>query len=338
MQIKYIKQQHQEKAISSIVDIFQGQIKTDSFYDIFDGEAVCANELLISQEDILENLHKVQKSNDIEETLMLETLDFSIEMETGTGKTFVYIKTILELFAKYGWTKYIIIVPSIAIKEGVLNSLSSMYEYFKNEYKFNYDYFEYDSSRLGNLKHFIRDDNLQIMIMTIDSFKRVDTVLNMPREGFVGSPKESLQKTNPILILDEPQNMESDLSKSALNELNPLFTLRYSATHKNYYNLVYSLGAKEALDNGLVKQIDVLALSENQTINDVYINVLKIEIDKSSKKPVATLELIVKNKDEFTTKLLKIKGDDSLKDKTKNPIYSGFIVDEISFKESFIKF
>ena len=338
MQIKYIKQQHQEKAINSIVDLFQGQIKTDSFYDIFDGEAVCANELLIAQEEILENLHKVQKSNNIEESLMLETLDFSIEMETGTGKTFVYIKTILELFAKYGWTKYIIIVPSIAIKEGVLNSLSSMYEYFKNEYKFNYDYFEYDSSRLGNLKHFIRDDNLQIMIMTIDSFKRVDTVLNMPREGFVGSPKESLQKTNPILILDEPQNMESDLSKSALNELNPLFTLRYSATHKNYYNLVYSLGAKEALDNGLVKQIDVLALSENQTINDVYINVLKIEIDKSSKKPVATLELIVKSKDEFTTKLLKIKGDDSLKDKTKNPIYSGFIVDEISFKESFIKF
>ena len=338
MQIKYIKQQHQEKAINSIVDLFQGQIKTDSFYDIFDGEAVCANELLIAQEEILENLHKVQKSNNIEESLMLETLDFSIEMETGTGKTFVYIKTILELFAKYGWTKYIIIVPSIAIKEGVLNSLSSMYEYFKNEYKFNYDYFEYDSSRLGNLKHFIRDDNLQIMIMTIDSFKRVDTVLNMPREGFIGSPKESLQKTNPILILDEPQKMESDLSKSALNELNPLFTLRYSATHKNYYNLVYSLGAKEALDNGLVKQIDVLALSENQTINDVYINVIKIEIDKSSKKPVATLELIVKNKDEFTTKPLKIKGDDSLKDKTKNPIYSGFIVDEISFKESFIKF
>ena len=338
MQIKYIKQQHQEKAINSIVDLFQGQLKTDSFYDIFDGEAVCANELLISQEDILRNLHKVQKLNNIEESLMLETLDFSIEMETGTGKTFVYIKTILELFAKYGWTKYIIIVPSIAIKEGVLNSLSSMYEYFKNEYKFNYDYFEYDSSRLGNLKHFIRDDNLQIMIMTIDSFKRVDTVLNMPREGFIGSPKESLQKTNPILILDEPQNMESDLSKSALNELNPLFTLRYSATHKNYYNLVYSLGAKEALDNGLVKQIDVLALSENQTINDVYINVIKIEIDKSSKKPVATLELIVKSKDEFTTKLLKIKGDDSLKDKTKNPIYSGFIVDEISFKDSFIKF
>ena len=338
MQIKYIKQQHQEKAINSIVDIFSGQIKKDNFYDIFDGEAVCANELLISQENILNNLHQVQKSNNIEESLMLQSLDFSVEMETGTGKTFVYIKTILELFAKYGWTKYIIIVPSIAIKEGVLNSLSSMYEYFKNEYKSNYDYFEYDSSRLGNLKHFIRDDNLQIMIMTIDSFKRVDTVLNMPREGFIGSPKESLQKTNPILILDEPQNMESDLSKSALNELNPLFTLRYSATHKNYYNLVYSLGAKEALDNGLVKQIDVLALSENQTINDVYINVLKIEIDKSSKKPVASLELIVKNKDEFATKQLKIKGDDSLKDKTKNPIYNGFIVDEISFKELFIKF
>ncbi|MCX6075119.1 MAG: DEAD/DEAH box helicase family protein [Campylobacterales bacterium] len=338
MQIKYLKQLHQEKAIRSIVELFSGQPKQDNSFDIFDGEAVCANELHLSQEDILENLHKIQKLNTIEESLMLQTLDFSVEMETGTGKTFVYIKTILELFAKYGWTKYIIIVPSIAIKEGVLNALASMVEYFKNEYKFTYDYFEYDSSRLGTLKHFIRDDNLQIMIMTIDSFKRVNTVLNMPREGFIGSPKMSLQKTNPILILDEPQNMESDLSKSALNELNPLFTLRYSATHKNYYNLTYSLGAKEALDCGLVKQIDVLALSENQTINDVYIRVVKLEIDKSSKRPVASLELIVKNKDEFTTKLVKIKGDDSLKEKTKNPIYSGFIVDEISFKEMFIKF
>ncbi|MDD5203074.1 MAG: DEAD/DEAH box helicase family protein, partial [Sulfurimonas sp.] len=309
MQIKYLKQPHQEKAINAIIDIFSGQIKRESYYDIFDGEAVCANELLLTEETILENLHDIQELNKIEKSIKLESLDFSVEMETGTGKTFVYIKTILELFAKYGWSKYIIIVPSIAIKEGVLNSLESMKNHFRDEFNFPYDYFEYDSSRLGTLKHFIRDDNLQIMIMTIDSFKRVGTVLNMPREGFIGTPRESLQKTNPILILDEPQNMESDLSKSALNELNPLFTLRYSATHKNYYNLVYSLGAKEALDNGLVKQIDVLALSQNQTINDIYINVLKIEIDKSSKKPVATLELIVKNKEDFVTKQMKIKGD-----------------------------
>ncbi|MFA7353271.1 MAG: DEAD/DEAH box helicase family protein [Sulfurimonadaceae bacterium] len=338
MQIKYLKQLHQEKAINSIVDIFQGQLKQDNSFDIFDGEAVCANELLISQEDILDNLHEIQRLNKIDESLMLQSLDFSIEMETGTGKTFVYVKTILELYSKYGWSKFIIIVPSIAIKEGVLNSLASMQIHFRDEFNFPYDYFEYDSSRLGTLKHFIRDDTLQIMIMTIDSFKRVGTVLNMPREGFIGTPKMSLQKTNPILILDEPQNMESDLSKTALNELNPLFTLRYSATHKNYYNLVYSLSAKEALDGGLVKQIDVLALSENQTINDIYINVLKIEIDKSSRKPVSSLELIVKNKDEFVTKTVKIKGEDSLKDKTKNPIYSGFIVDEISFKDMFIKF
>jgi len=338
MQIKYLKQPHQEKAINSTIDIFQGQPKQDNQFDIFDGEAVCLNELLLSQDDILSNLNQIQKLNNIEESLMFQSLDFSIEMETGTGKTFVYIKTILELYAKYRWSKFIIIVPSIAIKEGVLNSLDSMKSHFKNEFNFPYDYFEYDSSRLGSLKHFIRDDTLQIMIMTIDSFKRVGTVLNMPREGFVGTPKMSLQKTNPILILDEPQNMESDLSKTALSELNPLFTFRYSATHKNYYNLVYSLSAKEALDNGLVKQIDVLALSENQTINDVYVNVQKIEIDKSSKKPVATLELIVKNKDDYVTKPVKIKGEDSLKDKTKNPIYTGFLVDEISYKDMFIKF
>ena len=338
MQIKYLKQPHQEKAVSSIVDIFTCQIKTDNQYDIFDGEAVCSNELFLPKDEILKNLQNIQKCNCVEVSSDLKSLDFSIEMETGTGKTFVYIKTILELCSKYGWSKYIIIVPSIAIKEGVLNSLKSMEKHFKNEYNFSYDYFEYDSSRLGSLKHFIRDDNLQIMVMTIDSFKRVNTVLNMPREGFVGTPKESLMKTNPILILDEPQNMESELSKTSITELNPLFTLRYSATHKNYYNLVYSLSPKVALDNGLVKQIDVLALNENQTINDVYINVLKIEIDKRSKKPTASLELIVKNKDDFVTKIVKIKGNDSLKEKTKNPIYSGFIVDEISFKDMYIKF
>jgi len=339
MQIKYQKQLHQEKAISSTVDIFQGQIKRDSSYDIFDGEAVCANELLISKNDILENLHKIQKSNNIEKSKSLESMDFSIEMETGTGKTFVYIKTILEMYSKYRWNKYIIIVPSIAIKEGVLNSLNSMEEYFKNEYNFPYEYFEYDSSRLNSLKHFIRDDSLHIMVLTIDSFKRDNTVLNMPKEGFVNTPKMSLRQTNPILILDEPQNMESELSKISLGELNPLFTLRYSATHKNYYNLIYSLTPKEALQKGLVKQIDVLALSENQTINDIYINVQKIEIDKKSKRPIASLELIVKNKDDFVTKIVKIKGNDSLKIKTKNPIYNDFIVDEIVANDNaYIKF
>ena len=339
MQIKYISQPHQTKAINSIIDLFQGQIKQTSDYDIFDGEAVCSNNLSLDNETILDNLKAIQNINDIKEkSTSLDTLDFSIEMETGTGKTYVYIKTILELFSKYGWNKFIIITPSIAIKEGVLNSLNSMQKHFKNEFNFPYEYFEYDSQRLGTLKHFIRDDNLQIMIMTIDSFKRVNTILNQPQEGFVGVPKDSLQKTNPILILDEPQNMESDLSKTSINELNPLFTLRFSATHKNYYNLLYSLSPQQSLNQGLVKQIDVWAMSENQTINDVYINVLKIEIDKKSKRPVASLELVARNKDEFVKKTIKIKGNDSLKDKTKNDIYTGFIVDEISFRDMFIRF
>jgi len=339
MQIKYISQPHQTKAINSIVDLFQGQIKQTSDYDIFNGEAVVANSISIDKDTILENLKAIQKVNKIKEKSdSLDSYDFSIEMETGTGKTYVYIKTILELFLKYGWNKFIIITPSIAIKEGVLNSLDSMKKHFKSEFNFPYEYFEYDSSRLGSLKHFIRDDNLQIMIMTIDSFKRANTILNMPQESFVGVPKDSLQKTNPILILDEPQNMESDLSKTSISELNPLFTLRFSATHKNYYNLLYSLSPNQSLNQGLVKQIDVCALSENQTINDVYINVLKIEIDKKSKRPIASLELIVKNKDEYIKKTVKIKGADSLKLKTKNDIYTGFIIDEISFKYMFISF
>jgi len=339
MQIKYISQPHQTEAINSIVDLFSGQVKQTSEYDIFDGEAVCSNNYSLHVDTILENLKNIQKQNAIKEIAKsLDSLDFSIEMETGTGKTYVYIKTILKLYQKYGWNKFIIITPSIAIKEGVLSSLKSMQTHFKSEFNFPYEYFEYDSSRLGSLKHFIRDDNLQIMIMTIDSFKRANTILNMPQEGFISSPKESLQKTNPILILDEPQNMESDLSREALDELNPLFTLRFSATHKNYYNLLYTLSPQKSLEQGLVKQIDVWALSENQTINDVYINVLKIEIDKKSKRPVASLELTVRVKDEFIKKSIKIKGNDSLKDKTKNQIYKGFIVDEINYKDMFIQF
>lgn len=338
MQIKYITQPHQTKAVDSIVSLFQGQSRQVCEYDIFDGEAVCGNGYILDDTAILENLQKIQKNNSIEASFMLQSRDFSVEMETGTGKTYVYIKSILELYARYGWNKYIIITPSIAIREGVLSSLASMKSHFTSQYTFPYDYFEYDSSRLGSLKHFIRDDGLQIMVMTIDSFKRANTILNMTQEGFAGTPKESLQKTNPILILDEPQNMESELSKTSISELHPLFTLRFSATHKSYYNLIYRLTPRDALSRGLVKQIDVLALSENQTVNDSYVNVLKIEIDKKSKRPVATLELIVKNKDEFVTKSMKIKGNDSLKQKTKNAIYSGFIVDEINAREMYIAF
>lgn len=338
MQIKYTTQPHQTKAIESIVSLFQGQSRQVCEYDIFDGEAVCGNGYILDDVSLLENLQRVQKGNALDESLMLQSRDFSVEMETGTGKTYVYIKSILELYEKYGWNKYIIITPSIAIREGVLSALASMKAHFRSQYTFPYDYFEYDSSRLGSLKHYIRDDSLQIMVMTIDSFKRANTILNMTQEGFAGTPKESLRKTNPILILDEPQNMESELSKTSISELNPLFTLRFSATHKNYYNLIYRLTPRDALRQGLVKQIDVLALSENQTVNDSYVNVLKIEIDKKSKRPVATLELIVKNRDEFVTKSVKIKGNDSLKDKTKNAIYTGFIVDEINAREMYIQF
>jgi len=339
MQLKYEQNSYQLQAINSISNLFIGQNKIINEYDIFDGEAVISNKLVLSDEDILKNLQSVQKENSINNIAKeLKTLDFSIEMETGTGKTYVYLRTILELFFKYGWSKFIIVVPSIAIKEGVLNSFSSMQEHFKSLYNTFYEYFEYDSARLNTLKHFVRDNNLQIMVMTIDSFKRNNTILNNYQEGFISTPKDAIKKTNPILILDEPQNMESELSKKAINELNPLFTLRFSATHKNYYNLIYSLNAKEALQQGLVKQIDILALSEQQTINDVYINVIDIEIDKKLKRPIAKLELVAQNKEQFVKKSFKIKLNDNLSIKTKNSIYQDFIVNEINFIDMFISF
>lgn len=133
----------------------------------------------------------------------LDSLDFSIEMETGTGKTYVYLRTILELYGSYGWKKFIIVVPSIAIKEGVLSSLCSMEEHFWQELKIRYNYFEYSSERLTELRHFIRDDDLQIMVTTLDGFKRQNTVMQRnDLESFAASPLESLARTKSIVILE----------------------------------------------------------------------------------------------------------------------------------------
>ncbi|HRF55767.1 MAG TPA: hypothetical protein PLV58_00085 [Campylobacterales bacterium] len=156
-------------------------------------------------------------------------------------------------------------------------------------------------------------------------------------ENFSGSPLESLARTRPIVILDEPQNMESDLSREALGALNPLFVIRYSATHKNLYNLIYSLSPKEALEAGLVKKVYVVGISEQKVASEAYISVSAIERDKN-KKLFASLELIANQKNSFVKKLFNVKVGDTLADRAKNSVYDGFAVGEISYADGYISF
>ena len=217
-------------AINSIVGLFGGQIKTDKMFV----DAIIPNSLSISEKTIKENLIEIQKENKLKESSKLESMDFSVEMETGTGKTYVYLRTILELNLKYNFRKFIIVVPSVAIREGVLKSLEITKDHFAKIYdNIPYLFYEYESSKLNKIRQFARSNSLEIMVMTIDSFNKDTTVMNKKMDTLSGErPIDLVKRTRPILILDEPQNMETEIRKNAIASLNPLFKLRYSATHR----------------------------------------------------------------------------------------------------------
>jgi restriction endonuclease len=273
MKIKFENdQKYQLDAINSVVNLFKGQSSNST---IFDGRGM-ANFLNIEKKVLLENLQKIQSTNQVEQSdwsdqieqiqyydeelakkVKAEFYDFSIEMETGTGKTYVYIRTIFELNKIYGFQKFIIVVPSIAIKEGVYKNLQITSAHFQEIYnRVQVNFSVYDSGKLINLYNFYRSNTIQILVMNIDSFAKDQNIINKVNESG-SAPVQSIQNSRPIVIIDEPQNMETDLRKKAIVNLNPIFTLRYSATHKNIYNLIYKLDPVMAYDKGLVKQIEV---------------------------------------------------------------------------------
>lgn len=216
-------------------------------------------------------------------------MNLSIEMETGTGKTYVYLRTIHALHEAYGWTKFIIVVPSVAIREGVLKNLEITREHFDSLYERPaMDFYVYDPKRRGQSKFFATTATLQIMVITIDSFskgfeeaqdgkkkKKGGNIIY--QESDWGVPIEFIRSTNPVVILDEPQNMETDIRKKAIENLNPLAILRYSATHKNPYHLLYRLGPVEAYEMGLVKKIEVDSIRSDDAYNDAYMVLEKVE-------------------------------------------------------------
>jgi len=263
---------------------------------LFQTELGLGNRLNIGDEDILRNVQAVQEANEIEKVAALEGREFSIEMETGTGKTYVYLRTIFELNKTYGFKKFIIVVPSVAIREGVLKSIDVTKEHFHTLYdNAPFDHFVYDSKRLGKVRQFATSNQIQIMVINIQSFQKdvADkdlsemtedelkklNVINRENDRMSGRrPIEFIQAASPIVIIDEPQSVDTtEKSRRAIGNLNPMATLRYSATHRNPYNLLYKLDPIKAYDLRLVKRIEVASIRSDDNFNEAYVKLLKTD-------------------------------------------------------------
>lgn len=337
MQIQYEHLDYQKQAIDSIVNLFQGEIthhQDDFSLSDKDSMRVIANELSLSKDDIFNDLKNIQTQNQLSLSDKLDNLYFSVEMETGTGKTFVYLNTIFELYQRYGWRKFIIVVPSVAIREGVLQTLNSTKTYFKDEFDSPiYHYGEYSGQKTNALKHFATSTHIEILVMNIQSFEKESNIINQQRES--GVLMELIQATNPIIIIDEPQNISSDKRKNAIDNLNPLFTVGYSATHKEIINKVYSLNPVQAFEKNLVKQIVVNSVI-SQDKNNAFIELKEIT-NKSGLK--AKIIFDINEKQQLKRKAITIKLGDDLYEKSKqNPNYQGFIITGIDLENQMIKF
>lgn len=338
---------YQQEAIQSVVGLFEGQNADDSGYsyilnesDVFCSIDGIANGLMLSEAQILANLQKIQSDNGLPVSDTLDGMHFSVEMETGTGKTYVYLRTIYELNRKYGFKKFVIVVPSIAIREGVLKNLQITHEHFQSIYdNIPIRYYVYDSGRISSLRGFATGNNIEILVINIDAFAKDENIINRPNDKLNGQePIRFIQSVNPIVIVDEPQNMESEKRVAAIRNLNPLCTLRYSATHRNKYNLVYSLNPVKAYDLGLVKQIEVDSVLEENSLNGAFVALESITPAKT--KVTAKLTIDRNTKDGVRKQTVSVKtGDDLYPLSNEREIYrNGYIVEEIDASNGCVVF
>ena len=329
---------YQKEAIDAITGLFEGQLPEESIreYQLAEKKQQTlingiANNLILTEEQLLKNLNKIQKENDITESAELAGMNFSVEMETGTGKTYVYLRTIYELYQKYDFKKYLIVVPSVAIREGVLKNLEITHEHFQKLYDSVPVHFQvYDSKKVSALRGFATGNTIEILVINIDSFAKDANIINQPNDKLGGqNPIEFIRATNPIVIVDEPQNMETEKRKKAINDLNPLCTLRYSATHRDLYNLTYSLNPVKAYDLGLVKQIEVDSVRDENAYNDAFVSLDAITTTKT--RISAKVSINVNTDQGVKKKTISVRAGDDLYDKSeKREIYSsGYIVEEI---------
>jgi type III restriction enzyme len=341
-------EEHQVRAVESVCALFAGQPRLEPAIELKLGAASAAvpNRLNLTDDALLANLSEIQGENGLTVDNALQFIDgvaqtvdgpsavrfpnFSVEMETGTGKTYSYVRTALELNRRYGFSKFLVIVPSVAIREGVLKDMTVTQRHFKELFEnLPYRFYVYDSSRVTQVRQFALSASVEFMVMTIDSFNKASNVLRSTTDKLLGdTPIHLVQATRPILILDEPQNMESALARAALAELNPLLALRYSATHRNPYSLVYRLTPFEAYRQGLVKRIAVASVLKESDVNKPYVRLDRIEAKKKSISAKVTALALFKN-GAVREKSLTVKRGDALSQKTARPEYDGYVVEDI---------
>ena len=336
MKLQFKEQKFQLDAVNAVCSLFEGQKQEYSAFTVLNTDNIplpfpeshVGNYITISKSYILKNMHVVQARNHLPKTNDLADMQFSIEMETGTGKTYVYTRTILELNKRYGFNKFIIVVPGVAIREGVYKSLQTTKEHFSAIYNNPpMRYFIYNSSNLSNIRSFATSSNLEIMIINIDAFKKAENIINQQLDRFFGEAAiDYVRKTNPIVIIDEPQSVDNtDKAKDAIASLNPLCVLRYSATHREKLNLLYRLTPVDAYEKKLVKQIFVASNKSDVNFNKPYIKLLSVSNDYGF---TARIEIDVRNKaGQIKRKIVAVKPHSNLYDISGNrDLYIGYIV------------
>lgn len=326
---------YQENAIQSIVKVFDGTEKNTFDNACFEG--IRSNMTRLTLEEVKSNIQNVLFENGITEEIarLSDENDICVEMETGTGKTLVYIKTIYELFKHYGFTKFIILVPSVAIRQNIIGTFKSFDKQLEDIYGFKPNAFEYDSKKLQKVTQFIEDQHPQIMIMTLASFNSEDKILNQAqREDLFNNIPfiDAIGKTNPIIFMDEPQEgMDTENSIKQIAKLNPLFKLRYSATHKVIKNLVYRLTPYDSYKEGLVKKIEVLTVTEKNDEATLKIELSEIQTGKGDPKVKLKAWHFNNSNGKIDLKNTAwLKVGDNLGDKTNNPSYLNYKISQIN--------
>lgn len=342
MKLKFKNQQFQTEAVNAVADLFLGYEKNSTTFEIIEKDQTLwnsygnheygtANCLEINTATMLKNMQSIQRRNNLPLTAVLQDRNFCIEMETGTGKTYVYTKTIFELNKRYGFTKFIIVVPSVAIREGVYKSLQITQEHFGDAYdNAPCRYFIYSSAKLSDVRQFATSSEIEIMIINIDAFRKAENIINQEHEKLNGDTAiKYIQDTNPIVIIDEPQSVDTtDKAKAAIKSLNPLCTFRYSATHKEKINLLYRLTPVDAYQMGLVKQICVYSNTIENDFNKPYIKLLSVSMENGFN---AKIELDIRDKNgKVQRKTKKVKpGADLFELSGRRDMYEGYTVEGI---------
>jgi type III restriction enzyme len=339
--------EYQHTAIEAVCDLFRGQETNRTEFTVIrragdsvqgelglvENELGIGNRLTLLDDEIVGNLKDIQLRNGLPPSTRLTSGDFTVEMETGTGKTYVYLRTIFELNKRFDFTKFVIVVPSVAIKEGVYKNLQITQDHFKGLYSGRpFDYFLYESAKLGQVRNFATSPTIQIMVVTVGAINKKD-VNNLYKDSEKTggeAPIDLIRATRPIIIVDEPQSVDGGLDgrgKQALDAMHPLCTLRYSATHANKHHMVYRLDAVDAYDRKLVKQIEVASLEVEGGHNKAYIRF--ISAGNKGGTITARVELDVQRGNKVQRQEVTVQDGDDLEDLTGRAIYKNCRIGEI---------